>query len=77
MLARAMLETLGMWLEKNPLIGLVLILLVAIGWLAKQWVKSIQTNTDLAVRFAAATEATNRATDLLNERLKAIEGKLG
>ena len=54
-------------LKDKPLIAVVVMLIVAIVWISRQWLKSLENERAGAAKSAAAIEATNI-------RLTAIEG---
>ena len=53
--------------ERNPGAALSVCLIVAVVWLARQWVKSLENERGMAAKSAAAIEAANI-------RLERIEG---
>jgi hypothetical protein len=53
--------------EQGPTVALCV---VALWWMAKQWVKSIADNVELARRFAGAQEATNLRLERIERALE-------
>ncbi len=57
-------------LKTNPLIALVVILLVGAVWLARQLIKSVESERTNAVKSATAIEATNIRLERIEEWVK-------
>lgn len=71
------MDTIIELLKTNPLVALVVILIGAIGWIVRQWMKSLESERALAVQFATATEAQTRSQDSFTQQLNGFTTELG